>query len=415
MQRRLHENPSLDELKSLAESAGYTVVGRLEQVREPDSRYQIGSGKVAELRELVTETNANKIIFDNDLKPVQSYNLAKETGIEAIDRFQLILEIFAKRASTREAQLQIQLARLKYELAHAKERVKLAKMEEQPGFMGLGAYEVDVYHEAVKRQLHTIQDKLKKIRRKRTLHRTRRVELGFTSISLAGYTSVGKSSLFNALAGEDVKVGVGLFTTLSTTTRAVDLFGKKALLTDTVGFIDRLPISLIEAFHSTLEETIFSDLIILVLDIGEPEDVIQRKLSTSLDTIEKIGATGIPIVTALNKIDLLSNEEIGRRVELLKNEAQNVVPISALCKTNIDALRAELAKFLKQYIQTFFILPVNHDSLSFLSWLFAHANVQKVNYEGENMTVVFESVPEFADEVKGHVEKLNGTFNVANQ
>lgn len=390
-------------------------MGRLEQVREPDSRYQIGSGKVAELRELVTETGANKIIFDNDLKPVQSYNLAKETGIEAIDRFQLILEIFAKRASTREAQLQIQLARLKYELAHAKARVKLAKMEEQPGFMGLGAYEVDVYHEAVKRQLHTIQDKLKKIRRKRTLHRTRRVELGFTSISLAGYTSAGKSSLFNTLAGEDVKVGVGLFTTLSTTTRAVDLFGKKALLTDTVGFIDRLPVSLIEAFHSTLEETIFSDLIILVLDISESEDVIQRKLSTSLDTIEKIGATGIPIVTALNKIDLLSNEEIGRRVELLKNEAQNVVPISALRKTNIDALRAELTKFLKQYIQTSFILPVNHDSLSFLSWLFAHANVQKVNYEGENMTVVFEAVPEFADEVKGHVEKLNGTFNVANQ
>ena len=390
-------------------------MGRLEQVREPDSRYQIGSGKVAELRELVTETGANKIIFDNDLKPVQSYNLAKETGIEAIDRFQLILEIFAKRASTREAQLQIQLARLKYELAHAKARVKLAKMEEQPGFMGLGAYEVDVYHEAVKRQLHTIQDKLKKIRRKRTLHRTRRVELGFTSISLAGYTSAGKSSLFNTLAGEDVKVGVGLFTTLSTTTRAVDLFEKKALLTDTVGFIDRLPISLIEAFHSTLEETIFSDLIILVLDISEPEDAIQRKLSTSLDTIEKIGATGIPIVTALNKIDLLPNEEIGRRVELLKNEAQNVVPISALCKTNIDALKAELTKFLKQYIQTSFILPVNHDSLSFLSWLFAHANVQKVNYEGENMTVVFEAVPEFADQVKGHVEKLNGTFNAANQ
>ena len=390
-------------------------MGRLEQVREPDSRYQIGSGKVAELRELVTETGANKIIFDNDLKPVQSYNLAKETGIEAIDRFQLILEIFAKRASTREAQLQIQLARLKYELAHAKARVKLAKMEEQPGFMGLGAYEVDVYHEAVKRQLHTIQDKLKKIRRKRTLHRTRRVELGFTSISLAGYTSAGKSSLFNTLAGEDVKVGVGLFTTLSTTTRAVDLFEKKALLTDTVGFIDRLPISLIEAFHSTLEETIFSDLIILVLDISEPEDVIQRKLFTSLDTIEKIGATGIPIVTALNKIDLLPNEEIGRRVELLKNEAQNVVPISALCNTNIDALKAELTKFLKQYIQTSFILPVNHDSLSFLSWLFAHANVQKVNYEGENMTVVFEAVPEFADQVKGHVEKLNGTFNAANQ
>jgi GTP-binding protein HflX len=389
-------------------------VGKLEQVREPDPRYQIGSGKVEELRELVTETSANKIIFDNDLKPVQSYNLAKETGIEAIDRFQLILEIFAKRASTREAQLQIQLARLNYELAHAKERVKLAKKEEQPGFMGLGAYEVDVYYEAVKRQIHTIQDKLKKIRRKRALHRTRRVELGFTSISLAGYTSAGKSSLFNALAEENVKVGVGLFTTLSTTTRAVDLFGKKALLTDTVGFIDRLPISLMEAFHSTLEETIFSDLILLVLDVSEPEDVIQRKLCTSLDTVEKIGATGIPIITALNKMDLLSKEEVGRRVELLKNEAQNPVPISALYKTNIDALKTELTRFLKQYVQTSFIVPVDHGSLSFLSWLFVHADVQKVDYEGKDMNVTFQAVPEFADQVKGQIRKFGGKFITVN-
>lgn len=414
MQRRLHESPSLDELNSLAESAGYDVVGKLEQVREPDPRYQIGSGKVEELRELVTKTSANKIIFDNDLKPVQSYNLAKETGIEAIDRFQLILEIFAKRASTREAQLQIQLARLNYELAHAKERVKLAKKEEQPGFMGLGAYEVDVYYEAVKRQIHTIQDKLKKIRRKRALHRTRRAELGFTSISLAGYTSAGKSSLFNALAEEDVKVGVGLFTTLSTTTRAVDLFGKKALLTDTVGFIDRLPISLMEAFHSTLEETIFSDLILLVLDVSEPEDVIQRKLCTSLDTIEKIGAAGIPMITALNKMDLLSKEEVGRRVELSKDKAQNPVPISALYKTNIDALKTELTRFLKQYIQTSFIVPVAHDSLSFLSWLFAHADVQKVDYEGKDMNVTFQAVPEFADKIKGQIRKFGGKFITLN-
>jgi len=410
VQRRLHENPSLDELNSLAQSAGYEVVGRLEQVRQPDPRYQIGSGKVEELRELVTETSADKIIFDNDLKPVQSYNLAKETGIEAIDRFQLILEIFAKRASTREAQLQIQLARLNYELAHAKERVKLAKKEEQPGFMGLGAYEVDVYYEAVKRQIHTIQDKLKKIRRKRALHRKRRAETGFTSISLAGYTSAGKSSLFNALAEEDVKVGLGLFTTLSTTTRAVDLFGKKAFLTDTVGFIDRLPISLIEAFHSTLEETVFSDLILLVLDVSEPEDVIQRKLATSLDTIEKIGAMGVPMITVLNKMDLLSKQEVSRRVELLKNEGQNPVPISALYKTNIDALKTELKRFLKQYIQTSFIVPVNHNSLSFLSWLFAHADVQKVDYEGNDMNVTFQAVPEFVEQVKGQIRKFGGKF-----
>lgn len=401
----------MEELKSLAFSAGYSVAGRLEQVREPDPAYQIGSGKISELKELVTETAAQRIIFDNELKSVQNYNLAKETGIEVIDRFQLILEIFSKRASTREAQLQIQLARLKYELQHAKERVKLAKIEEQPGFGGLGAYEVDVYYEAVKRQIHIIQDKLKKIRRKRTLHRTRREKLGFTSISLAGYTGAGKSSLFNALAEENVKVGAGLFTTLTTTTRAIDLFGKKALLTDTVGFIDRLPIPLIEAFHSTLEETIFSDLILLVLDVSEPENEIERKLSASLDTIEKIGATGVPIITALNKIDLLSKEEIEHKLDSLKDKAPGLILVSALQETNLDALKTELIRFLKPYVQASFVVPVNDDSLSLLSWLFANADVKKVDYRGGEAIVIFEAVAEFAEQVIGRVQKLNGTLS----
>jgi GTP-binding protein HflX len=171
-----------------------------------------------------------------------------------------------------------------------------------------------------------------------------------------------------------------------------------------------LPISLIEAFHSTLEETIFSDLILLVLDVSEPEDVIQRKLATSLDTIEKIGAMGVPMITVFNKMDLLSKQEVGRRVELLKNEGQSPVPISALYKTNIDALKTELKRFLKQYIQTSFVVPVNHNSLSFLSWLFAHADVQKVDYEGHDMNVTFQAVPEFAEQVKGQIRKFGGKF-----
>ena len=136
MQRRLNrETSSLEELERLAESAGYTVVAKMEQTRTPDSRYQIGAGKVEELAALAKETTAEKILFDNTLKPLQSYNLAKATGIEAIDRFQLILEIFNRRATTTEAKLQIQLASMQYELTHAKERVRLAKMKEQPGFM----------------------------------------------------------------------------------------------------------------------------------------------------------------------------------------------------------------------------------------------------------------------------------------
>jgi len=386
-------------------------VGSLEQVRDRDPRYQIGSGKVEELAELVRINGVEKTIFDNELTPVQAYNLAKATGVEAVDRFQLILEIFARRASTAEANLQIQLARLRYELSRAKERVRLARMEEQPGFMGLGAYEVDIYYEAVKRQVHSIQEKLKKKQSKRRLHRARRLELGFSSVSLAGYTNAGKSSLFNVLAEETVPVDSGLFTTLSTTTRAVVLSKRRVLLTDTVGFIDRLPLTLIQAFHSTLEETIFSDLILLVVDASESDEDVERKLSCCLDTIQKIGAAGIPIVTAFNKIDLLQDDEIQRRAEVLKDVAPNPIFISALHGTNKNLLKQEMISRLESYVRGSFSLPITDESMSFISWLFSRADVHDVKYEGDSMNVIFESIPWFADRVRGRVEQLGGTFN----
>lgn len=406
--RRSFESSTLDELKSLAESAGYTVVGKIEQVRAADSRYQIGSGKIKELAQLVKEVGAQKVIFDNPLKPVQAYNIAKATGVEAIDRFQLILEIFARRATTTEAKLQIQLARLKYELARAKEKVRLAKMGEQPGFMGLGAYEVDVYYETVKRQVQTINEKLKGIRRKRVLHRKRRTELGFPTISLAGYTNAGKSSLFNALTEEEVPVDDALFTTLSTTTRLVKFSRKNFLLTDTVGFIDRLPLTLIEAFHSTLEETIYSDLILLVVDVSESLATVEKKLSVCLETLERIEASGIPIITALNKIDLLSEGEVQEKIGKLEGKAPKPVPISALYGLNLDRLKEEIAKTLQNYVQASFSLPLTSDVMSFLSWLFSRANVQEVKYADNMVYAVFEAVPWFAEKVKSLVEKLGG-------
>jgi len=395
----------------LAESSGYTVVGSLEQVRNADPRYQIGRGKVKELAELVTENGVEKTIFDNELTPVQAYNLAKVTGVEAIDRFQLILEIFARRASTSEANLQIQLARLRYELSRAKERVRLARMEEQPGFRGLGRYEVDLYYETVKRRFSLVQEKLRKKQRKRHLHRARRLELGFSSVSLAGYTNAGKSSLFNVLAEETVPVDSGLFTTLSTTTRAVVLSKRRVLLTDTVGFIDRLPLTLIQAFRSTLEETIFSDLILLVVDASESDEDIEIKLSCCLDTIQKIGAAGIPIVTAFNKIDLLQDHEIQRKAEVLKDAAPNSVFISALRGTNTNPLKQEMISRLESYVQGSFSLPITDESMSFVSWLFGRADVRDVKYEGDSVNVIFESIPWFAEMVRGRVKQLGGTFN----
>ncbi|MBN1245093.1 GTPase HflX [Candidatus Bathyarchaeota archaeon] len=411
MQRRLsHETSSLEELKKLAEAAGYTVVAKLEQIREPDARYQIGAGKVEELAALVKEMGAEKILFDNPLKTVQSYNLAKATGIEAIDRFKLILEIFTRRATTTEAKLQIQLATLRYELAHAKARIRLTKMAEQPGFMGLGAYEADVYQEAVKRQVHTIQQKLKQIREKRLLHRERRAELGFFTISLAGYTSAGKSSLFNALTEETALVNKALFTTLSTTTRLVEISKRKFLLTDTVGFIDRLPLKLIEAFHSTLEETICSDLILLVLDISEPIEKIEKKNSICLETIDRIGATGIPVITVLNKSDLLSEKETKQKLEALKAKTKEPTLISALHRTNLELLKQEILKKLENYVQASFSVPLTNETMPFMSWVHERANVQNVQFMSSSVQVIFEADPLCAEKIRKRVEELDGKF-----
>lgn len=411
MQRRLNREASnLEELKSLAESAGYTIVAQMEQTRTPDARYQLGAGKVEELAALVKENGAEKVIFDNSLRTIQAYNLAKATKVETIDRFQLILEIFTKRATTTEANLQIQLATLKNELKHAKEKVRLSKRGEQPGFMGIGVYAADVYKEAIKRQVHTIQKKLKDVRGKRVLHRDRRTELGFFSISMAGYTNAGKSLLFNALAEATAQVNNALFTTLSTTTRLIEFSNRKFLLTDTVGFIERLPLSLIEAFHSTLEETIYSDLIILVIDINEPLETIEKKNKTCQETIDRIGASGVPVITVLNKIDKLSEAEATQRFEELKDKTQNPLLISALKRTNLDLLRHEILKKLEGYIQASFTVPLTNQVMPFMSWVHTKTDVKKVDYTEKSVQVVFEADPELVQRVKKRVEELNGQF-----
>jgi len=382
----------------------------MEQTRLPDSRYQIGAGKVEELAQMVQEKGADKVIFDNQLKTRQTYNLAKATHVEVIDRFQLILEIFTKRATTTEAQLQIQLATLRNELKHSKEKVRLAKGSEQPGFMGLGAYEADVYSDAIKRQVQTISKKLTRIREKRVLQRERRTELGFLTISLAGYTKSGKSSLFNALTEATTIVDKALFTTLSTTTRIMEFSNRKFLLTDTVGFIDRLPISLIEAFHSTLEETIFSDLIILLLDLSEPMESIEKKHNVCLETIDRLGASGIPTITALNKIDLLSEDERTQKIEALKDKTKNPILLSAKCKINLDLLRAKILKILENYVQAQFSVPLNGKTMPFISWVHGKTDVRKENFTNDSVEIVFEATPELAEHVRRKVEELNGRF-----
>jgi GTP-binding protein HflX len=384
----------------------------MEQTRRPDARYQIGAGKVEELAHMVEDLGAEKVIFDNPLRTLQTYNLAKATHVEVIDRFQLILEIFTRRATTTEAQLQIQLATLKNELKHAKEKVRLSRGSEQPGFMGIGVYEADVYREAIKRQVQTIIKKLAHIREKRVIQRQRRVELGFLTVSLAGYTSSGKSTLFNALTAETARVDESLFTTLSTQTRMIEFSNRRFLLTDTVGFIDRLPIGLIEAFHSTLEETILSDLIVLLVDFSEPLAAIEKKVGVCQETIERLGASGIPMVTALNKIDLLKPEEREEKLSALKDKVKNPILLSAKCETNLDQLKRHILRVLENYVRAEFTVPIAGNIMPFLSWVHEKTDLHKEEFGADSVHVVFEANPSITEQIRRKVQDLNGKFQL---
>jgi len=216
--------------------------------------------------------------------------------------------------------------------------------------------------------------------------------------------------LFNALAEATAQVNNALFTTLSTTTRLIEFSNRKFLLTDTVGFIERLPLSLIEAFHSTLEETIYSDLIILVIDINEPLETIEKKNKTCQETIDRIGASGVPVITVLNKIDKLSEAEATQRFEELKDKTQNPLLISALKRTNLDLLRHEILKKLEGYIQASFTVPLTNQVMPFMSWVHTKTDVKKVDYTEKSVQVVFEADPELVQRVKKRVEELNGQF-----
>lgn len=392
------EKPNLDELRELCLTAGYEVVYELIQRRYPHPKYNIGPGKLAELKDAVKKLNIEKVIFENDIKTVQEYNLAKALGIPVMSRVQLILEIFSLHASSKEAKLQIKLAELKYELSRAREKVRLAKMGEQPGFHGLGAYEADVYYNEINRRIHTLTKKLASIKKRRDLFRLRREKYGIPTISLAGYTNAGKSTLFNALASESVPVDNRLFTTLSTTIRLVKIRGRRAFLSDTVGFIKNLPSMLIDAFHSTLSEILFSDLILLVADFSEPVDVVKEKLVYSLETLGSIGAHSIPTLIVLNKIDLVSDAE--RKVEKLGLTLPYVM-ISALYRTNLDLLEQAIASMMGDYVvATAKIDGSDESSAKVLSEIYKKSNILELKYEDGFINLKVETPNYLAEKLK---------------
>lgn len=324
---------------ALCDAAGYELKKIIRQKFLNRSKFGLGEGKVEELKEFIGSLRPDVIIYDEILRPSQNYNLASTLKTKILDREMLILEIFERRAKSSESMLQVKLAHLRYEMSRAKERVRLAKMGEQPGFMGIGKFEVDVYHNDIKNRMNNTKSKLVKSSKQRELHRQARKRIGFKTISLAGYTSAGKTTLFNTLTGEQKEESPKLFTTLSTTTRKIVLRGTEILISDTVGFISKLPAYMIDAFKSTLEELVYTDIVIVVIDSSDPFPELRKKFRSCVSTLDEIGVNQDKIIFALNKSDLVSEEEIIEKADQLGlKENKKWLPLSAATGQNISSL-----------------------------------------------------------------------------
>ena len=338
---------AIEEAVALCEAAGYRVSHTIQQRFLDRPKYGISEETMLRLGRLADSMNPDVIIYDEVLRPSQNYNLASRLHRNVLDRETLILEIFERRASSSESRLQVKLAQMRYEAGRAREKVRLAKMGEQPGFMGIGKFEVDVYYNDIRHRMNSVRDKLAKAGRQRDLHRRGRRRQGLRTVSLAGYTSAGKTTLFNRLTGEDRERSDVLFTTLSTTTRRFYVGDRPLLISDTVGFISKLPAYMIEAFGSTLEEMIHADVTLVVLDAADSERGLLQKYRSCMSTLGRLGVEDGRLVFALNKSDELDQAGLARRAERLGMQAKRWAAVSALTGQGIEGLLQQLDESLR--------------------------------------------------------------------
>lgn len=354
------------EAYGLCEAAGYKVDKLIRQRYLNKSKYGIGEGKTLELQEISDRIKPDVLIYDEFLKPSQNYNLASKLKINVLDRESLILEIFERRATSAESHLQIKLAQFRYEMSRAKEKVRLAKMGEQPGFMGIGMYEVDSYYNDIQNRIKSVKSKLEKMGKQRALHREARRRVGLKTISLAGYTSAGKTTMFNLLTGETKQESPELFTTLSTTTRKVLIDKDPVLFSDTVGFISKLPAYMIEAFKSTLEELKYAEVVIVVIDISDSETELRKKYRSCLKTMADLDVNQERVIYALNKSDLVEPDEIVRKADFIGLlDSKKWVPVSAVTQQNIPKLLELVKKMMSAPTQEIKEIPRKQDLTKF--------------------------------------------------
>ena len=342
--------PDLGELRELLRTAGVAVAGELTQRRPaPDPDRYFGKGKLTELKRAIADSDANLVACDDELLPRQERNLEEAVGVPVIDRTAIILDIFADHASSAEGKLQVELAQLEYNLARMRglwthlERLGAGRMDGGIGTRGPGETQIETDRRLARDRISALRRRLEHTKGTRRIMRSERERAALPTVALAGYTNAGKSTLLNALTGADVGVRDRLFHTLDPTTRSFEIDGRSYLMTDTVGFIRKLPHQLVEAFGATLEEALEADLLLHVADGSAPEDELEEMLDAVDEVLDEIGAGGRPRLLALNKIDLVSED---RRREL-SFRFPKALQVSAHTGEGLEELRAGIeARFL---------------------------------------------------------------------
>jgi GTP-binding protein HflX len=346
----------LSEMEELLRTAGVAVVGEMQQRRpRPDPDRYFGKGKLAELKSAVKEADANVVVSDDELLPRQERNLEQELGVPVIDRAAVILDIFADHAATAEGNLQVELAQLQYNLARMRGLwTHLERLGAGIGTRGPGESQIETDRRLARDRIAALKRRLDRTKETRGVMRRERERAQLPTVALAGYTNAGKSTLLNAMTGSDVGVRDRLFHTLDPTTRTFEIAGRDFLLTDTVGFIRKLPHELVDAFAATLEEALNADLIVHVADASQPEDELAERIQAVDDVLAQIGAAERPRLLAVNKIDTVDEE---RRREL-SFRYPRAVQVSAVTGEGLDDLRDAIeAQFLTTLRQMDLLVP----------------------------------------------------------